>query len=114
MLPLAFPARLHRLDKVKVVRLPRDAVYPAKHFLKHQAKEVDLYHLPIHTSLVDTDGPDAEYVDTVGAWLFGTSKYTGHLRVTELDDRLVKLEWPSASPGQVHDLIRQLVERVEV
>lgn len=93
------------------MKLPRDAVYPAKHYLRAKAKSLDLYKLPV--TIGHDEGGDPFEASSVGCWLFGTPGYIGHLRVTELDGRLVQLEWPSDSPAQVHDLIRQLVDELE-
>jgi hypothetical protein len=113
MAVLDFPERLHNLDRIRIIKLPRNVECP-RHFLRNNARELTLFQQPIAIIGRTPDGQDYGYVNTVGAWLFGVNGYLGHLRITRLDDpTMVKLEWPSDSPSEVHELIRSLVNKVE-
>lgn len=112
--PTRFPVRLHKLDRVEVIRLPRPMGGPAKVWLREQAKALPEYHQAIVTGISGrTDSGQEIPINTVGRWLFGTPGYMGHVRVSNWEGQEAKVEWPAQSPDVVHTLITKLKTRVE-
>jgi hypothetical protein len=112
---IRFPVRLHRLDRVEVIRLPRPMGGSAKLFLRDVARnEIPEYHRPIVIGISGRTNTGEEIpINTVGRWLFGTPGYMGHVKVSNWEGNEAQVEWPSQAPDVVYTLIAKLKAEVE-
>ncbi len=111
---LVFPVRLHQLDRVEVIRLPRPMGGSAKIFLRETAKKISEYHLAIECEIAGrSDSGETIPINSVGRWLFGVPGYMGHIRVTNWEGVDCKVEWPAQAPDVIHQLISSIKQAIE-
>jgi hypothetical protein len=111
-----FPVRLHGYGAAVVIRLPEPMGGGAKIYLRNvaKAKVPKMYHAPVETGISGrTDSGEEIPINTVGRWFFGVPGYMGHVRVSNWEGNLAKVEFPADSPSIVHELVDRLKKIVE-
>lgn len=116
---IEFPSRLPGYGATVTICLPKNMGADAKVFLREIAKKNSpvkaLYHQKIETGICGcTEDNQKIPINTVGRWIFGTPGYAGHIRVSNWNGRVAKVEFPGESPEIVHLLIAELKKLVEV
>lgn len=110
---IKFPDTEMALDMRIGIQAPKPLGVTAKVYVMEQARKLPDFNQEIDCSASGQDKDDKKIeVDSLGRWLFGVPGYTGHIRISPVDDK-VMIYYPKKAPKVVHEFLLSLKESIE-